>query len=320
VRVALLLYDGCFGAEAFGFSDLLVIANRAIGRSGDRLRAGMYSAGGGVITTAGGTRIETRRLSQQPDLLVIPGFDLHPDDDLDKRLGRWEPTIERIESASQRGTAMASICVGAFLLGAADALNERRCTTAWLYAEQLARRFPRASVDRNEMLVADGQVTTTAAFTAAYDLALDVIKRTLGPAMAQVVGRVTLTHTRSRQSPYVDPRLDSVGDNGLVQEVKVWMTAHLSDPYDLRLLSRTFNVSPRTLLRRFQGEARQSPLSYLQDLRLAEARSRLSTTHEPVSAVARAVGYSDVATFRRLFRSRIGMTPSDYRGQFLVSH
>jgi AraC-like DNA-binding protein len=54
----------------------------------------------------------------------------------------------------------------------------------------------------------------------------------------------------------------------------------------------------------------------VQALRIEEAKQLLETGTAPVEAIAREVGYGDLASFRRLFRRTAGMTPGDYRRKF----
>ncbi len=76
----------------------------------------------------------------------------------------------RRASASTR--RIASICVGAFILGEAGLLDGRRVTTHWLFGKELQSRYPKARVEVDRIFIADGQVWTSAGMTAGIDLAL----------------------------------------------------------------------------------------------------------------------------------------------------
>src|SRR6188768_639829 len=72
-----------------------------------------------------------------------------------------------ISPAHDRGAWVMSVCTGAFTLGAAGLLDDRRCTTHWRHADALAARFPLAKVDPDVLYVADGTVITSAGTAAA---------------------------------------------------------------------------------------------------------------------------------------------------------
>ena len=78
VDISVLAYDGCMGAEVFGFADIMLIANRiwSLRRPSEPLpfSCNIISAGRSSVTIAGGAVLHPS--SQRPsDLLVIPAFD-----------------------------------------------------------------------------------------------------------------------------------------------------------------------------------------------------------------------------------------------------
>lgn len=323
LRVAVLAYDGCFAAEVFGLTDVLLIANRvATGRglTEEPFDVSVVGARDGVVHAAGGHSIgvarTTRRELRRCDALVVPGFELLPGDDEAVRLGDTRAEQELVAAVADRGADVSSVCVGAFLLGEVGALDERRATTSWLFASELAARYPRATVTPEAMMVTDGHVTTTAAFSAVHDLAMELVRRHAGESVARTTARVTLIPgNRTSQAPHVD-RATVAETDQFSLDVHRYLTERLADPYDLAALAAAFHVSTRTLLRRFAAEQGRSPLEHLQDLRVEAAKRLLESTDGRVQDVMERVGYHDAGTFRRLFAARVGVTPAAYRRQF----
>jgi transcriptional regulator GlxA family with amidase domain len=320
MRVSILAFDGCLGAEVFGLADLLLIANRlAAGRGGPPpFEVGVVSVRGSSVDVAGGVRLATRR-PRPTDLLVVPAFDVDAAGALEGVLARLAPEVAFL-AAEGAGTPVAAICGGAFLLAAAGLLDGRRCTTAWAFAAELARRYPRAQVEAEALLVQDGPVTTSGAFSAGYDLALQLIGEHASGGLARAVARFTLLDgVRDSQAPYVDVRMLERARPPFARRVTRWLELRLAEPYSLQRLSTAFHVSERTLLRRFKAEAGRTPLEQLQDLRIARARQLLETTGLSLAEVAGQVGYLDVPTFARLFSRRVRVTPAAYRRRSLRS-
>ncbi|MGW3360906.1 GlxA family transcriptional regulator [Streptomyces bungoensis] len=315
LRIGVLAYGDCFASEVFGVPDLLTMAGHVAGPDAPGFRASVVSPRRRV-TASGGANLDVRPL-REVDVLVVPGFELRPDTDLDARLARLALEIAAIRAQAAAGTAVVSLCVGAFLLAEAGLLDGRRATTSWLHAGELARRCPDADVRPEHLVVTDRGVTTTAAFSAMYDFALDLIRRHNGDRVARTTARLALIDdVRSSQTPYVDPRLLPQPGREFSQRVMRRLDQDLAERYDLAGLADAFRVSTRTLLRRFAEETGRSPLAYLQASRVRRARHLLETTDRTVAAIAATVGYQDPGTFAALFARHIGHSPSAYRAAF----
>lgn len=77
-------------------------------------------------------------------------------------------------------------------------------------------------------------------------------------------------------------------------------------------------MSARNFVRRFKQATGDSPLIYLQKLRISAAKRLLESDHRSVQEISDAVGYEDVAFFRELFERHAGVAPSAYRKSFGV--
>ncbi len=320
-HVGVLAYDGCLGTEVFGVVDLLLFANRiaaAVGRAHhDLFRVTVLARHTSDVTTAGGVALRAVRWHKSLDALVVPGFELRSPRHVDQALARWHPEITYIATVAAAHIPLASVCVGAFLLGEAGLLDGRRATTSWLFAEQLRHRYPQATVNADLMIASDGPVTTTAAFSAVHDLALQIIQTHAGDELARHVARLALVaDNRNSQAPYVDPALLEPGAETFAQPVKKWLAERLPQPYDLAALASAFHVSTRTMLRRFSSDTGQSPLDFLQQARVNAAKRLLESPDHTITSAMEHVGYTDPASFRRLFTTQTGMTPAAYRHKF----
>ncbi|HEY3466324.1 MAG TPA: helix-turn-helix domain-containing protein [Amycolatopsis sp.] len=315
LRVGVLAYPGCFASEVFGVPDLLTMATHVAGPGHAGYEVSVLSPRRRVAA-AGGAVLSVSPL-REVDVLVVPGFALVPGFDVDAMLASLAPELAAIRAHAATGNVVVSICVGAFLLAEAGLLHGRQATTAWLFAEELARRCPGADVRPDRLVVTDSGVTTTAAFSAMYDFALELIRQHSGARVARTTARLALVDdARASQSPYVDARLLPQPGNEFSRRVMRRLDQNLADRYDLGALAATFNVSTRTLLRRFADETGRSPLAHLQSSRVRRARHLLETTDRTVASIAAAVGYRDAGTFTALFAKHTGQRPRDYRAAF----
>ncbi|MCP3803814.1 DJ-1/PfpI family protein [Allokutzneria sp. A3M-2-11 16] len=206
LRVGVLAYPGCFASEVFGVPDLLTIAGHVAGPDHAGYEVAIVSPRRRVIAS-GGVALAVSAL-RDVDVLVVPGFEVVPGIDVDARLAALSPEVAAIRAHAATGNAVVSICVGAFLLAAAGLLHQRRATTAWLFADELAQRCPDTDVRAEHLVVTDTGVTTTAALSAMYDFALQLIHEHSGAGVARTTARIALLDdARSSQTPYVDARL-----------------------------------------------------------------------------------------------------------------
>lgn len=318
LRVGVLAYPGCFASEVFGVPDLLAMATHVAAAQGavqPAYETSVISPRRRVIAS-GGSVLDVSAI-RPVDVLIVPGFELSPTLDLDATLAHLGPEAASIRSQAASGTAVVSICVGAFLVAEAGLLGGREATTSWLFADRFARRYTDVRLRPERLVVTDRGVTTTAAFSAMYDFALQFIREHDGPRVARSTARIALVDdARSTQAPYVDSALIPTVGREFTLSVKRWLDQNLSARYDLPTLAQEFHVSTRTMLRRFGDEAGETPLAYLQTVRVRRARHLLETTDRTVAGIAADVGYRDAGTFSGIFARHTGRRPGEYRAMF----
>ncbi|WP_395693423.1 GlxA family transcriptional regulator [Nocardioides sp.] len=318
LRIGALAYPGCFASEVFGVVDLLTMA-RHVTQTHEPGRdpfSTMVLSPRRRVVASGGVSIGVAAV-RPVDVLVVPGFDLDPTEDLGDRLDRLGPEVELLRTHAEAGTAIVSLCVGAFLLGASGLLDHREATTSWLFADALARRHPQARVVPDRLVVTDRGVTTTAAFSAMFDFVIGLVERHCGRTVARRTARIALVDdSRTSQAPYVDEALLPVPGSSFARQVQRLLDQQLAEPYDLAALAGHLHVSPRTLLRRYRAETGEAPLPYLQRRRVQRARRLLETSDRTVTDIRHAVGYRDPGAFADLFSRHVGLGPAAYRARF----
>jgi transcriptional regulator GlxA family with amidase domain len=319
-RVDVLAYDGCFAAELYGIVDMLTVANAvSVARGAAPLFGTVVRSVTGTVRLSGGGELRTALLGRAArDELVVPGFECVDPTTVDASLAGWTAEVRYLRAARARAGPLSAVCGGTFLLAEAGLLDGHAATTSWLFAPELARRHPLVDVRSTAMVLHDGRFSTAGAFSAAYDLALDVVRRHGGDPLARAVSAVTLvSDSRRSQAPYVDDALLPVPPASFADDVKRRLRGQLHERYDLSALAAAFHVSTRTLLRRFAAATGgRSPLSYLQGVRVSTAKRLLETSELSIAEITAQVGYADAATFRRLFVAATSVTPSDYRRRF----
>ncbi|HEX4463217.1 MAG TPA: helix-turn-helix domain-containing protein [Solirubrobacterales bacterium] len=230
-----------------------------------------------------------------------------------------EEALAELRAANERGARVISVCTGAFALAHAGLLDGRRATTHWAFAEEMARRFPAVDVDAGALYVDEGQVMTSAGLSAGIDLCLHVIRKDCGAAVGEQVARhmVAAPHREGGQAQFIErPAAIAALATGSLEVTRRWAAERLHEPLDVAAMAGHANVSPRTFARRFREETGTTPLQWLLNQRVQEARRLLEETDLPIDAVAWQAGFGTAASLRDHFRRITATTPTAYRRSF----
>jgi two-component system, response regulator YesN len=103
----------------------------------------------------------------------------------------------------------------------------------------------------------------------------------------------------------------------LVKQVIQFIHEHLHQPFSLREVSEHLHVNASYLSTLFKEETNLTFSEYVTRSRLQKAKSLLLTTNLTIVEVAEQVGYQTGKYFVRLFKEFEGMTPSQFRKEYL---
>ena len=225
--------------------------------------------------------------------------------------------LDALRAASDAGSIILTVCSGAFVAGAAGLLDGRACTTHWMHADQLARMYPTARVDRNVLFVDDGNLITSAGTAAGIDACLHLVRRELGSAVTNVIARrmVVPPPRDGGQRQYIDQPIPVRCSEGFAPQLD-WIVSNLHHPHTVTTLARRANMSARTFARRFVEETGTTPMQWVTDQRVLYARRLLEESDLDIDHIADRAGFGTATLLRHHFRRIVGVTPSDYRRSF----
>ncbi|WP_344218650.1 helix-turn-helix domain-containing protein [Kribbella sancticallisti] len=225
--------------------------------------------------------------------------------------------IEAVRAAHEAGARVASLCTGAFVLGAAGLLDGRRATTHWAHTDELSARHPQAVVDPDVLYTDNGSVLTAAGKAAAVDLCLHLVHLDHGATVANSVARrlVVPPHRAGGQAQFVSTPMKVSGDH-MLAGLLAWTQERLDQPLTVTDLAKRANLSPRQLNRQFRSVTGQAPLQWLLVQRVRRAQQLLEATDDSIEGVAVATGMGTATTLRRQFKRVVGVPPDTYRRSF----
>jgi transcriptional regulator GlxA family with amidase domain len=180
--------------------------------------------------------------------------------------------------------------------------------------------FPNVALHQDRILVQTGpghSIVCGGGASSWQDLSLLLIAKHGGNAEAIRISKFFLYQWhREGQLPYASMAANVDHSDAAILACQSWLGENYERPEIVSELVRRSGLPKRTFDRRFKSATGYAPLAYIQALRIEEAKQMLETTATRVDAIAREVGYEDLASFRRLFRRLSGMTPGDYRRKF----
>jgi transcriptional regulator GlxA family with amidase domain len=222
--------------------------------------------------------------------------------------------LRRIEKLARR---FGSVCTGAMVLGAAGLLEERRATTHWGHAAELAERFPSVKVDPDAIYVKDGHLYTSAGVTAGIDLALALVEEDHGREVALAVARELVVFARrpGGQTQF-SVQLAAQAEERKLRAGQRWMIAHPDADLSIEASAKRSGMSVRHFGRVFAREVGETPAAWVEAMRVERARALLEETDRSVEAVAADCGFGSPETMRRAFLRRVRVSPRAYRERF----
>ncbi|MFF7241746.1 DJ-1/PfpI family protein [Streptomyces collinus] len=312
-RVAILVYDGvklldvAGPAEVFGEANLL----------GADYRISLVSTTGAEVTSSIGLRIAvdgSAAAQPDPDTFLMPGGDVHPRTPVPRDLAAAAKNL------ATRAGRIASVCSGAFILGASGLLDGKRATTHWKIAGELAARHPKAHVQPDAIYVRDGTTYTSAGVTAGIDLALALVEEDHGPDMSREVARSLVVYLQRAggQSQFSAPLQGPPPRTPALRRVVDLVTADPAGDYSLAELARRLNVSTRHLTRLFREELGTTPARYVESIRFGVAKSLLDQGYSATQTAAMS-GFPSYESLRRVFARELSLSPAAYQRRFATT-
>jgi len=108
---------------------------------------------------------------------------------------------------------------------------------------------------------------------------------------------------------------NNIGPSWL-EKGKEYIEIHYADMISIESVARHVGIERTHFSKKFQKEYGQSPMNYLQTLRMREAELLLKQTDYKMSEIANSVGFNDLPTFSKAFKKQMGRSPAQFRQQF----
>ncbi|MDC5721865.1 helix-turn-helix domain-containing protein [Vibrio europaeus] len=205
------------------------------------------------------------------------------------------------------------MCTGAFLLAELGVLNRRSATTHWVQVERFRHLYPDVKLMPHRNVTHDGPFICTSGIREYYEATILLIDALFGAAHREKCEQFMGGNFSNQPLCLTSFAQYRQHSDELIHGLQDWMHDAEPSALSVALCAEKSFLSERQMKRRFKAATGESPMNYIQRIRIAIAREKLETTKLNIDQICQQVGYSDTNHFRLLFRKFHEMTPTQYR-------
>ncbi|RYY60384.1 MAG: helix-turn-helix domain-containing protein [Chitinophagaceae bacterium] len=265
---------------------------------------------GGLFTVTPHTSISE---IQKTDLVIIPSLNHN----YQKALKGNKPMVDWLGKMYSEGSAIGSICTGAFLLASSGIINGRSCSTHWSAADDFRKLFPEVHLKPDRLITDENGIYTNGGAYSFLNLMIYLVEKYYDRQTAIYCAKVfQIDIDRQTQSPFMIFSGQKAHNDEMVKEAQEYIESKPDEKISMEALSSRFAIGRRNFDRRFIRATGNTPLEYAQRVRIESAKKMLENSRKNISEIMYEVGYSDVKAFREVFRKIAGMSPLEYRNRY----
>ncbi|MEM9101624.1 MAG: GlxA family transcriptional regulator [Pseudomonadota bacterium] len=310
--IAFLLYPDFQSLDCVGPLDALHIVNQWYP---DSYRILLISLDGKSVESESHLKMQVDKNGQwqgKIDTLIVPGGRGARKLCDDKVYQQW------LTHKASKVRRLVSVCTGVFFLGAAGLVNGKTITTHWAHAAEFAQRFPKVKLNSDAIYLQQNHIYTSAGITSGIDLALKLIEEDFDKKTSIKVARqlVVYFHRPGHQAQFSAPLAFQEKAHTGFDDLSDYMLQNLHKKMDVAILADFCNMSHRNFQRKFKAHFQTTPINYLKNLRLEQARQWLEESQLSIEKIAERAGFDSTSGFRRAFLQRFDVSPQQYSRLF----
>lgn len=317
-EIALLVYENAVLSALAGALDLLAGANRYMEIAGKppafRITLAVEKAGFAPLPVPH-PLVQYRSLSEigNTGLVIAPAFYGPADDVLEKH----QAMVSWIAGMNRRGAEVASLCVGSYFLAEAGLLSGRACTSHWNNIADMQRRYPDIKVLPDVVLTDQEGIYTSGGAFSSLNLILYLVEKFNGKEAGIWLSKTfSIDMDRMSQAHFAVFNGQRHHEDEEIRQAQTYIEEHYNSLVSVEEIAEQINMSKRNFIRRFKHATKNTPLEYLQRVKIESAKKALEREAHNISTLMYNVGYNDMKTFRKVFKRITGLTPQDYRRKY----
>jgi transcriptional regulator GlxA family with amidase domain len=250
---------------------------------------------------------------KRTDLIFLPALTGDLARSLEKNTELLPWIVERYKS----GAEVASLCLGAFLLASTGLLNGKKCSTHWLSSDLFRSMFPEVELVDDRIITEEQRLYSSGGANSYWNLLLYLVEKYTDRQTAIHAAKVYAVEIdRKSQSPFIMFNGQKGHEDLSVRKAQDFIESNVAEKISVEELASRFAIGRRSFEKRFKTATNNTPVEYIQRVKIEAAKRALETSRKNVNEVMYDVGYSDTKAFRNIFKRITGLTPADYRNKY----
>ncbi len=251
---------------------------------------------------------------EQTDLIIVAGIV----GDLDKQIERNYAFVDWMRKQRvQHDAEIASLCRGAFLLAETGLLNGKSCATHWITHDKFRQQYPKVKLLPDKIISEDNGIYSSGGAYSFLSLLLYLVEKYYGRETAIWCSKVAeIEFDRIDQNQFVIFNGQKEHSDETIKEIQEYIEQHFAEHLVVEALADQSAMSSRNFVRRFKKATHNTPIEYIQRVRVEAAKKLLESSTWGVQQVMYECGYQDDKSFRNIFKKYSGLTPAQYRKKY----
>jgi len=260
--------------------------------------------------------VNTDKLLQEvrsTNLIIVPALS----GDMKAAVKSNEGFIPWIVDQYNRGAEVASLCVGAFLLASTGLLSGRKCSTHWLFANEFREMYPGVTITDGSIITEEQGLYSSGGAASYWNLLLHLIEKYTNRDMAIRASKFfAIEIDRKSQSPFIMFNGQKKHEDEPIRLAQEYIEKNVTEKISVEELASKFAIGRRHFERRFKKATNNTPVEYIQRVKIEAAKKDLEKGRKTVNEVMYDVGYSDIKAFRTVFKKITGLSPIEYKNKY----
>ena len=248
------------------------------------------------------------------DLIIISSIT----GNIDNAIKKNQPFIDwiktkRIENDSQ----VVSLCRSAFILAETGLLNGKSCATHWAVHQKFENKYSKIQLHSDKIISEDNGIYSSGGAYSFLNMIIYLIEKYYGRETAIWCSKMAeIDFDRSNQNQFVIFSGQKDHEDESIKQVQVYIEENFEEKISVEALAKQVAISSRNFIRRFKKATQNTPLEYIQRVKVEVAKKSFESSTLNINQVMYNVGYNDDKAFRKTFKKYTGLSPLEYRRKF----